>query len=60
MREAQMPTKEELKQAHDDGGRGVNRPIKGLFIEHFSTKRDRELQKAWRKGEINREKQQNK
>jgi hypothetical protein len=55
-----MPTKEELKKAHDDGQRGINRPIRDSFIEHFSTKHDHELQKAWRTGVDNTRKQQNK
>jgi hypothetical protein len=60
IREAQMPTQEELRKAHDDGERGINRPIRDSFAEHFSTKHARELQSAWQKGAENTKKQQEK
>jgi hypothetical protein len=50
-----MPTKEELQKLHNEGQSGINKPIKGFFIEHFSTKRDFERQAAWNKGKANRE-----
>jgi hypothetical protein len=55
-----MPTKEELQKAHDDGQRGVNRPIRDFIAEHVSTKRDHELQQSWNEGAKNAEAQRKK